>query len=246
MRREWLVAADAGVALLVVLILLGCTPVAPVAGPATLSQSPPPIEPSVVTARPTDTTWAALETLPIKGRAPMTGYDRTDEGQWGPRWADVDRSGCDQRNDVLIRDLDGETLKPGTHGCVVLTGTLHDRYTGKTIPFTRGRTTSDDVQIDHVVSLGNAWATGAQQLDDGQRLHLANDLMNLQATEGRINQQKSDSDYATWKPPDRAYWCTFVARQVQVKVTYHLWVTQPEHDAMVETLATCPEQELPQ
>jgi hypothetical protein len=40
--------------------------------------------------------------LPMKGRAPRTGYDRD---QFGPAWKDVDRNGCDQRNDVLTRDL---------------------------------------------------------------------------------------------------------------------------------------------
>ena len=79
---------------------------------------------------------SALAALPVKGRAPKTGYDRD---QFGPAWADVDRNGCDTRNDVLARDLTGETFKPGTHDCVVLTGTLADPYTGKTIAFTRGQ-----------------------------------------------------------------------------------------------------------
>ncbi len=61
----------------------------------------------------------------MKGRAPKTGYERE---QFGPAWKDVDRNGCDQRNDILARDLEGETFKPGTHDCIVLTGTLHDLH----------------------------------------------------------------------------------------------------------------------
>src|SRR5690242_13680284 len=79
---------------------------------------------------------STLATLPVKGRAPKTGYDRE---QFGPAWADVDRNGCDTRNDILKRDMAGATYKPGTHDCVVLSGTLDDRYTGKKIPFTRGQ-----------------------------------------------------------------------------------------------------------
>ena len=40
--------------------------------------------------------------LVIKGRGPMTGYDRA---QFGSSWADVDRNGCDTRDDILRRDL---------------------------------------------------------------------------------------------------------------------------------------------
>ena len=92
---------------------------------------------------------SALEKLPVKGRAPKTGYDRE---QFGPAWSDVDRNGCDTRNDILKRDLAGETFKPGTHDCVVLTGTLSDPYTGKKISFSRGQGTSEAVQIDHVIA----------------------------------------------------------------------------------------------
>ncbi|MEJ3652499.1 HNH endonuclease family protein [Actinomycetes bacterium KLBMP 9759] len=178
-----------------------------------------------------------LAQLPTKGRAPRTGYER--EG-FGKRWADIDRNGCDQRNDVLARDLVDETFKPGTHDCVVLTGTLHDAYTGRTIPFLRGDTTSDDVQIDHVVALSNAWQTGAQQLDAATRERLGNDPLNLIATEGRVNQSKGDGDAATWLPPNRAYRCAYVARQVAVKARYGLWVTAAERGAIERILATCP------
>src|ERR687889_2014458 len=69
---------------------------------------------------------ARLETIPVKGRAPKTGYSRDE---FGPAWADVDRNGCDTRNDILARDLTDETVKAGTRDCVVLSGTLADPYT---------------------------------------------------------------------------------------------------------------------
>lgn len=83
----------------------------------------------------------------------MTGYDRVEFGQ---RWADIDRNGCDTRNDVLDRDLTNTTYKPGTHDCVVLTGTLISPYTGEIISFVPGRGTSSEIQIDHVVALADA------------------------------------------------------------------------------------------
>jgi hypothetical protein len=185
---------------------------------------------------------AALAGLPVKGRAPKTGYTRE---QFGPAWADVDRNGCDTRNDVLKRDLDGETFKPGTHDCIVLTGTLKDPYTGKTIAFKRGQDTSDDVQIDHLIALSNAWQTGAQQLSADARRSLGNDPLNLQAVDGPTNNAKGDGDAATWLPPQRGYWCSYVARQIAVKAKYKLWVTRGEHDRMAQILGDCPGQALP-
>lgn len=183
-----------------------------------------------------------LANLPVKGRAPKTGYERE---QFGPAWADVDRNGCDQRNDVLKRDMDPETFKPGTRDCVVATGTLADPYTGKTIAFTRGQGTSEAVQIDHVVALSNAWQTGAQQLDAATRRNFGNDPLNLMAVDGPTNSAKRDSDAATWLPPVRTYRCAYVARQVAVKAKYRLWVTQAERDAITRILGGCPGQPLP-
>lgn len=184
----------------------------------------------------------ALATLPVKGRAPKTGYDRDE---FGPRWRDVDRNGCDQRNDVLARDLVDEAFKAGTRDCVVLAGTLADPYTGRSIAFRRGQDSSSAVQIDHVVALSNAWQTGAQQLDPGTRMLFANDPLNLVATDGATNAAKGDGDAATWLPPARGYRCEYVARQVAVKARYRLWVTPPERDAIVRVLGECPEQPLP-
>jgi hypothetical protein len=176
-----------------------------------------------------------LDRVAVKGRAPKTGYSRA---RFGPAWYDVDRNGCDTRNDVLHRDLRETTLRPGTSGCVVLSGTFTDPYTGRRLAFSKSRATA--VQIDHVVALSDAWQTGAQQWTDTRRLTFANDPLNLQATDGPTNEQKGDADAASWLPPNRAYRCTYVERQIAVKVTYGLWATAAERDAFRRILATCP------
>ncbi|ELT43181.1 HNH endonuclease family protein [Arthrobacter nitrophenolicus] len=172
----------------------------------------------------------------MKGRAPKTGYSREE---FGPAWADVDRNGCDTRNDILARDLTGETFKPGTNNCVVVTGTLADRYTGTIIDFVRGQDTSSAVQIDHLVALSDAWQKGAQQLTAEERKDLANDPLNLMAADGPTNGAKGDKDAATWLPPNRAFRCEYVVRQTAVKAKYKLWVTQAEHDAITGVLNGC-------
>jgi hypothetical protein len=177
-----------------------------------------------------------LQTIPVKGRAPKTGYSREE---FGPAWADVDRNGCDTRNDILARDLTDETFKPGTNNCVVVTGTLADRYTGTIIDFVRGQDTSSAVQIDHLVALSDAWQKGAQQLTAEERKDLANDPLNLMAADGPTNGAKGDKDAATWLPPNRAFRCEYVVRQTAVKAKYKLWVTQAEHDAITGVLNGC-------
>ncbi|PNI09872.1 calcium-binding protein [Arthrobacter sp. AFG7.2] len=182
-----------------------------------------------------------LVTLPIKGRAPKTGYDRSLFGQ---AWADVDRNGCDTRNDILKRDLAGITFTNSVP-CKVQSGMLADPYTGTSISFLRGSGTSSKVQIDHVVALSDAWQKGAQQLTMEQRTAFANDPLNLQATDGPTNQKKRDGDAATWLPPNKGFRCEYVARQISVKATYSLWVTQAEHDAMSRILTGCTGQPAP-
>ncbi|CAN2212085.1 Domain of unknown function DUF1524 [Candidatus Nanopelagicaceae bacterium] len=196
-----------------------------------LSMGQAPLEASTKTAS------AVLETLAVKGRAPKTGYERS---QFGPAWSDVDRNGCDTRNDILFRDLTSIIYKSGTRDCVVFSGVLIDPYSGEKISFIRGVGSSMEVQIDHVVALSNAWQTGAFKLTYEKRLAFANDPMNLLAVKGSLNSQKGDGDAATWLPPQKNIRCAYVAQQIVVKAKYGLWVTPPEKAAMAGLLSKCP------
>ena len=177
-----------------------------------------------------------LNTLAVKGRAPKTGYTRA---QFGATWADVNKNGCDTRNDILKRDLTNIVFRAKTHDCVVESGTLIDPYSGDTINFVKGVTSSMEVQIDHVVALSNAWQTGAFKLTLEKRTALANDPDNLLAVQGRLNSQKGDGDAATWLPPLKSIRCAYVTKQIIVKAKYGLWVTAPEKAAMLTVLSKC-------
>ncbi|MFJ1662304.1 HNH endonuclease family protein [Streptomyces anthocyanicus] len=188
----------------------------------------------------------SLQSLPVKSPAPQTGYDR--DARFGPAWSDTttapgSQNSCDTRNDILSRDLTEITHRSGSV-CVIASGRLADPYTAATIDFVRGPR-SAAVQIDHVVALSASWRTGAAQLPQEQREALANDPLNLIASSGPANQQKSDFDAAGWLPGNEAFRCPYVARQIAVKAKYRLWVTAPERDAMNRVLDTCPGQPLP-
>ena len=176
-----------------------------------------------------------LARLEVKGRAPLTGYDRD---RFGSAWLDTDRNGCDTRNDMLTRDLTRRVYDPETRGCVVLSGSLDDPYTGNRISFTKGD--GNLVDIDHVVAMGNAWATGAFRWEIRKRAAFANDPMNLLAVDASANRQKGDGDAATWLPSNKRVRCGYVARQIGVKAKYDLWVTPAEKDAMSRVLGSCP------
>ena len=195
------------------------------------------LPPSNTQASPIDA-LTALNNLEVKGRAPKTGYARSQF----PHWSDPDRNGCDARNDTLKRDLTNITYKVGTRECKVIAGQLLDPFSGKVITFS---TTKVVIDIDHVVALSNAWQTGAAYFDKNKRSQIANDPLNLLAVDSKLNRQKGDGDAATWLPPSKAFRCEYVARQVAVKAKYGLWVTQPEKVAIDKILSTCVGQKLP-
>jgi len=191
----------------------------------------------VQAAQPKATT--ILAKLEVKGRAPKTGYDR---GLFSDGWGNI--GSCDARNYILARDLKNITWR-SSPACTVATGVLNDPYTGQVINFVRGVGTSNAVQIDHVVAVSDAWQKGAQKLSAQSRYNFYNDPLNLLAVDGPTNQQKSDSDAASWLPPRKSFRCPYVARQIAVKYKYRLWVTKAERDAMLSVLRSCPDRRIP-
>ena len=194
--------------------------------------------PNQVNAAPSDDALTVLNSLSVKGRAAKTGYTRAQF----THWSDLDRNGCDARNDTLKRDLTEVIYKAGTRDCKVISGLLLDPYSGKVITFS---STKSNIDIDHVVALSNAWQTGAAYFDKTKRQQIANDPLNLLAVDFSLNRQKGDGDAATWLPPLKSYRCDYVARQIAVKAKYGLWVTQPEKSAIIKLLEKCEGQKLP-
>nr|WP_277869140.1 HNH endonuclease family protein [Nocardioides houyundeii] len=189
----------------------------PTASPTASPTQSPTASPTGV---PQGSAAAALALLPVKGRAPMTGYERD---RFGPSWLDADRNGCNTRNDVLAEHLVEVVLE--ANGCTVTAGRYAEPYTGRQVDFVRGPGTLLD--IDHVVAMGNSWATGAFAWDIKKRAAFANDPLNLLPADASANRSKGDGDAATWLPAYKPFRCEYVARQVAVKAKYGLWVTAP-------------------
>lgn len=178
-----------------------------------------------------------LAKLEVKGRAPKTGYERTE---FYNTWPMID--GCSLRQRIIRREM-GESAKLDADGCTVIGGEFGEPYTGQHLIFYEKADFAKGIQIDHVVALSDAWQKGAQNLTQERRYELATDPLNLLAVDSNANQQKSDGDVATWLPKNKSFRCQYVARQISVKYNYNLWVTEAEKGAMERILGTCPMQE---
>ncbi|PPF40553.1 MULTISPECIES: HNH endonuclease family protein [unclassified Rathayibacter] len=194
------------------------------------------VEPSAPETGPSAPSLATLAALPAVEGPAAVPYDRDLFGQ---AWSDVDRNGCDTRNDVLGRDLLAPVFKPGTRDCKVLTGTLIDPYDGTSVAFVSGTDTSRLVQIDHVVALGWAWHHGAWSWTDDQRFAFANDPANLVAASEQTNRAKSDAGPGEWLPPAAELRCGYVEQFVAVLSEYGLGIGARDRAASEAVLAGC-------
>ncbi|MFF1959074.1 HNH endonuclease family protein [Streptomyces sp. NPDC058220] len=174
-----------------------------------------------------------IGTVRTAGRGPKTGYDRDE---FGYAWMDtadgvpLARNGCDTRNDLLARDGQQVRYRSGSD-CVVVSMTLHDPYTGKSIEWRKQSATK--VQIDHVMPLSYDWQMGAARWNESKREQIANDPLNLIPVDGPTNGSKSDSGPASWLPPNKQIRCSYVVRFAQVSLKYDLPVTAPDKKTML-------------
>lgn len=166
----------------------------------------------------------------------MDGYDRScSPGRacsYGPAWSDdvnneYGHNGCDTRNDILRRDLDDVVVDGRSGGCVVLSGTLTDPYSGTVVAYEKG---SAVVQIDHVFPLSAAWHRGAWRWTPEQRRDFANDPDNLQATTANMNASKGDRLPGDWMPPTGR--CTYALRVATLADKWGLPLTVRDIDAL--------------
>ncbi|PZR53765.1 hypothetical protein DNL40_06475 [Xylanimonas oleitrophica] len=193
--------------------------------------APPPLEGSALTV---------LEGLAVRGAGTTPGG--YSPAAFGTGWADVDGDGCDTRDEVLARDLRDVVRADGA--CTVVGGLLQDPYTNHEVELDPG-TLHAAVQVDHVVSLEDAWRSGAARWDQARRERLAADPLNLLAASSAAVAVKDARDASGWLPASTGYRCQYAARQVAVKRAYGLSVTPAEHEALAAVLNSCPAEPLP-
>ncbi len=204
-------------------------PPASPSGPATAASPSGPPTPAA-----TGGSAAQLAALRVAPRAGQQTYRREAFGSgWG-------RSlGCDVRDLVLARQLQ-DAVRSRDDRCEIESGTLDDPYTGRRVAYRRGMDPARGLDVDHLVSLRNAWQAGAEAWPRARRQAFANDLGNLQLTPASVNRAKGDAPVDAWVPPNRRYRCTYAQRWIAVKTAWALTVTGPERDVLADLLRTCP------
>lgn len=160
--------------------------------------------------------------------APEANGDSYNRDLFGGGWIDADDNGCDTRCEVLAEERRNDL--PGLPG-------------GGWLSIFDGYSTDDpsELDIDHVVALGEAWRSGASQWDGAQRIAFANDLDDpdpLVAVSASTNRSKSDRDPASWQPPNLDAWCPFATAWIDTKHRWALTADQTEVDALRNMLTT--------
>lgn len=182
-----------------------------------------------------------LNTLAVNER--HRGESNYERDRFGEPWADIDDDGCNQRDQVLLRDARKGTVKVARQGSCdhdVLAGTWDDPYTGQTLTFTdlKDPQQAQALQVDHVVPLSEAWKSGADAWTDQRREQYANTLSVLLAVDGPANMSKGDQDPASWRPR-KAYQCTYAIRWIKIKHAWALSIDAPEKRALRQMLDFC-------
>ena len=158
----------------------------------------------------------ALATLPVAAEEARSGYAR----DLFPHWDDADDDGCNTRCEVLAdqRRPDGLWLS------------AWDGYSTDD---------PDELQVDHVVALAEAWDSGAAGWSAARRDAFADDPANLLAVTASSNLRKGDKDAAEWFPSRAEANCLWASTVVRVKQRWDLSVDHAEAIAIGNLLRTC-------
>jgi len=154
-------------------------------------------------------------------------------------WSDLDKNGCNTRNDVIIAEA---LVKPKVDkGCRIVkdTGRWYSAYDGVEV------TNFSGLDVDHMVPLAEAWDSGAKNWDAAKREVYANDMgdaISLIAVTAATNRSKSDQDPGEWLPAKDV--CTYVKNWVHVKIRWSLTVDEKELKAIKDANAKCPKSKI--
>lgn len=144
---------------------------------------------------------------------------------------DLDGDCVDSRHEVLQEEAVEYVMS--VNGCSVTAGTWWDPFSGQWF------TDPADLQLDHVVALGDAWRSGAWAWSDNDRRLFANHPANLNAIHGPENQAKSDDGPAGYSPTNEAQRCAYLVQYAAVKAAWRLTIAQGDYSAIVAGFAAC-------
>lgn len=156
--------------------------------------------------------------LPLLGACvDQEKYDRSEWGDW------QSKGKCTMR-EMIIRDTGSQVAVD--EECRAVRGSWYSVYDGKMI------TNANELEIDHIVPVKEAWESGGKNWSRKQKNAFYNDRSNLIAVSRDSNRAKSDRDPATWQPSNKTYTCNFIMNWVRIKNRYGLTVDPQERTAI--------------
>ena len=181
-------------------------------------------------ARPATTLAIAVAPIP----ADVPEYSRS---QWN-HWNDEDGDCQDARQEVLVSESLVEVTFESERQCRVGTGRWYGAFTGIYVE------APGDLDVDHLVPLKNAHASGGWAWSSDRKREYANylgDPDHLVAVTRGANRSKGAKGPEEWRPPDEGYWCQYATDWTEVKMQWGLTMTQRETEVVIEMLDTCEE-----
>lgn len=143
-------------------------------------------------------------------------------------------NGCDTARQVLIAEA---VVAPVVGaGCTLSGGQWTSAYDGTMI------TDPSAVGVDHLVSLNEAWQSGAWRWSASTRTSYANDVgyaPSLVAASEASLLAKRARQPQSWLPPNTSFDCTYLSWWVAVKWRWHLAVDGAEEAFLATALAGC-------
>ena len=203
----------------------------PAAEPPILTPTPTsrPAPPTATPTAPTTVLHVNISAIPSN----LPTYDRDD---W-KHWIDADGDCQDARNEALIAESRvSVSYRTDSRRCRVATGEWLAPYTGTMV------TNPGKLDMDHMVPLANAHASGAWNWSAQRREQYANflgDPQHLIAVTASANRSKGARGPEAWKPEDQSYWCQYAIDWITIKHNWDLTVTLREIDALTGMLDTC-------
>jgi hypothetical protein len=213
--------------LLAVTYLGGCKP-SDLSGPA---PDGPAVTATAVSGDVDPDVLSQLAGLDVVEEPTRSGYSR----DLFRHWNDPDGNGCDARQDALIEQALGPVQRD-PYRCHVIEGDWYSVYDGVSYSGP-----AENLDVDHVVSLAEAWDSGADSWTDEQRSAFANDPINLLVVSASSNRSKRDADLGEWQPEQQEAWCLAAIITIETKAYWDLSIDPAERRQLEEMAQTCAE-----
>ena len=165
-----------------------------------------------------------------------SSYERKTFGSWK---RNLNKNGLNTRHDVLQE----ESLIPVTYKLIgkykkrkqIISGKWKDLYTGEVYYL------ANKLEIDHVVSVKEAWLSGACKWSEKKKRTFYNDLKNphhLIAIASKTNRSKGDLDIVYWLPTQENFVKEYLKMWVSVKRKWKLFIDKKEQQVLTKYLKT--------